>query len=143
MLTEASLLQAREIGIELVFNTPNEKSRPGYLKMGWEAVGRVPLRARPFKPLRSATKLGHFWLGRADTSAVPAPIRNAEDVLSKIDIEPYLVTWRAEQRYHTARTSDYLRWRYASVPHIDYGGAVEGNADTGAAAIYRLRRRGV
>ena len=29
-------------GVEFVFNTPNEQSRPGYLKMGWQVVGQLP-----------------------------------------------------------------------------------------------------
>src|SRR4029077_13661343 len=33
-------------GVEFVFNTPNDKSRPGYLTMGWHEVGRLPTRAR-------------------------------------------------------------------------------------------------
>ncbi|TCK84928.1 GNAT family N-acetyltransferase [Albibacterium bauzanense] len=33
-----------------VFNTPNQKSKPGYLKMGWEEQGRMPiqLKINPF-----------------------------------------------------------------------------------------------
>src|SRR5262249_43359766 len=27
--------------VDFVFNTPNDKSRPGYLRMGWVDVGRV------------------------------------------------------------------------------------------------------
>ncbi|MBM4363048.1 MAG: GNAT family N-acetyltransferase, partial [Deltaproteobacteria bacterium] len=34
-------------GTGFVFNTPNEKSRPGYLKMGWESLGRITLWVRP------------------------------------------------------------------------------------------------
>ena len=29
--------------VAFVFNTPNESSRPGYLKMDWQVVGRVPV----------------------------------------------------------------------------------------------------
>src|SRR5207245_291635 len=34
-------------GVELVFNTPNRQSLPGYLKMGWREVGRLPAAVRP------------------------------------------------------------------------------------------------
>ncbi|HXF74029.1 MAG TPA: GNAT family N-acetyltransferase, partial [Actinomycetota bacterium] len=37
---------------DLVFNTPNGKSLPGYLKMGWRVVGRVPVSLRVRRPLR-------------------------------------------------------------------------------------------
>lgn len=30
--------------VDLVFNTPNSKSTPGYLKMGWEKWGKLPLK---------------------------------------------------------------------------------------------------
>ena len=41
---------------DFVFNTPNEKSLPGYLKMGWQVVGRVPIRIRVRRPIRFATR---------------------------------------------------------------------------------------
>ena len=36
----ASRSCARE-GVDFVFNTPNDQSRPGYLKMGWQLVGKL------------------------------------------------------------------------------------------------------
>ncbi len=42
-LTLHALDVARDDGVDFVFNTPNEQSRPGYLKMGWQVVGaRAP-----------------------------------------------------------------------------------------------------
>ncbi|MGV9270472.1 GNAT family N-acetyltransferase [Kitasatospora sp. NPDC003701] len=35
---------------ELVFNTPNGNSLPGYRKMGWQELGRVPVALRPVRP---------------------------------------------------------------------------------------------
>ena len=43
-------------GVDVVFNTPNTQSRPGYLKMGWIDVGRLPVAARP-TGLRSLVRL--------------------------------------------------------------------------------------
>ncbi|MEJ2542275.1 MAG: GNAT family N-acetyltransferase, partial [Gemmatimonadota bacterium] len=51
-LTRALLARVEGEGVSFVFNTPNEKSRPGYLKMGWEDVGRVSLWVRPMRPGR-------------------------------------------------------------------------------------------
>ena len=50
-------------GVEFVFNTPNDQSRPGYLKMGWEVVGRLPTLVRPTR-----------WrsIGRIAQARVPA-----------------------------------------------------------------------
>lgn len=46
-LTLRGLDELRAEGVDLVFNTPNDQSRPGYLKMGWREVGRLPAAFRP------------------------------------------------------------------------------------------------
>ena len=33
-------------GVAFIFNTPNQQSLPGYLKMGWQRVGRLPVSVR-------------------------------------------------------------------------------------------------
>ena len=33
--------------VEFVFNTPNPRSLPGYVRMGWRRVGRLPVGVRP------------------------------------------------------------------------------------------------
>ena len=40
----------KDDGIDFVFNTPNDKSRPGYLKMGWQEVGKLPVAIRVAGP---------------------------------------------------------------------------------------------
>ena len=42
-------------GVNLIFNTPNSKSTPGYLKMGWEKWGKLPLKLN-FHLTNSKTK---------------------------------------------------------------------------------------
>src|SRR5262245_52952288 len=60
-LTLGALDELRGEGVDLVFNTPNDKSLPGYVKMGWHEVGRLravvrPTRARfPFVVLTART----------------------------------------------------------------------------------------
>ena len=43
-LTLGALDELRDDGLDVVFNTPNDQSRPGYLKMGWSEVGQQDLR---------------------------------------------------------------------------------------------------
>ncbi|MDH5380092.1 MAG: hypothetical protein OEW75_04520, partial [Cyclobacteriaceae bacterium] len=40
-----------------IFNTPNEKSRPGYLKMGWVDAGRLPVYFRPVAGIKNWKKI--------------------------------------------------------------------------------------
>ena len=46
-LTAHALDALRDDGVAFVFNTPNDQSRPGYLKMGWRPVRRLAVLARP------------------------------------------------------------------------------------------------
>ncbi|MGH9210716.1 MAG: GNAT family N-acetyltransferase [Acidimicrobiales bacterium] len=50
-LTYHALDELMELGVAFVFNTPNDNSRPGYLKMGWRLVDRLAVAARPRSPL--------------------------------------------------------------------------------------------
>nr|MDQ3958041.1 GNAT family N-acetyltransferase [Actinomycetota bacterium] len=45
-------LDALRDEVDLVFNTPNKLSLPGYLKMGWAVTGRVPISVRVRRPVR-------------------------------------------------------------------------------------------
>ena len=57
-LTLHALDELRQEGVTLVFNTPNDQSRPGYLKMGWVPVGRLPAIARPTRLSRAPRMAG-------------------------------------------------------------------------------------
>src|SRR5207247_2560043 len=50
LLTRAAL-DSLPADVGFVFNTPNEKSGPGYLKMGWHEVGRIPIAIRVRNPM--------------------------------------------------------------------------------------------
>jgi len=50
-LTLHAIEELRAEGVDFVFNTPNDQSRPGYLKMGWQVVGQIPVAVRVRNPL--------------------------------------------------------------------------------------------
>jgi GNAT superfamily N-acetyltransferase len=85
-LTRMALEELMSEGVDFVFNTPNEKSRPGYLKMGWHVVGRLPVLARP----RSIGRLGRLAHSRvaADKWSVPSTTGVAATTV------PWTVCWR-------------------------------------------------
>lgn len=142
-LTRQALDVLRE-EVDLVFNTPNEKSLQGYLKMGWSVVGRIPISIRVRRPMRLAR---HFRSLAAP--AVPGGVAlDAAPASQVLRDHPALEALLAgdgtrEDRLNTERDPRYLRWRYGEAP-LDYRAVEERQGDQLlGAAIFRVRRRGV
>ncbi len=111
-LTEAAVEAAREDGVHLIFNTPNEKSGAGYLKMGWQQVGPIGVMMRP--------GIGLLRKGTGDGIPQTGDLVPGSEPL--MDFPP--VTARLPRGLRTARTPDYLRWRFTAHPTARYA-AVE------------------
>jgi GNAT superfamily N-acetyltransferase len=141
-LTLAALEEIRG-EVELVFNTPNAKSGPGYLKMGWREVGRVPVAVKVRRPLRLAGGLGGGAGRPGEAPPVDAPpaaavLRQGEAVARLLAAEP-----TPAGRLATRRDPDYLRWRYGAAPLLDYRAVVEERGgELAGLAIFRVRPRG-
>ncbi len=106
-LTEETLELALAENMDLVFNTPNEKSGAGYLSMGWTEIGMIGVLARPSS--RLATDRGSI----TDTE----PENFLADPQPAIPLE---VTDRAARGLRTPRNQAYLRWRFGSHPTARY-----------------------
>jgi GNAT superfamily N-acetyltransferase len=130
--------------VDLVFNTPNEKSLQGYLKMGWSVVGRIPVSIRVRHPIRLARHVHSLAapavldrgvvLDAAPASQVLWDHQPLEALLARAGIP--------EPRIHTESDLKYLRWRYGQAP-LDYRAVEERQGDRIlGAAIFRVRRRG-
>ena len=132
-------------GIPFVYNTPNSQSRPGYLKMGWTLVGRPTIWMRPVHPVRLLGALRRDASGHnEERPPIDAPA--AGDVLREPGVEGLVAAAvdAAEPlgRYHTRRTIEYLRWRYADIPGFTYRAVTEGQGADGALVLVRSRYRG-
>ena len=109
-LTKAALAELRT-DTDLVFNTPNGSSRPGYLKMGWQEVGRVPVWIKVRRPVAFARGL------RSATSVTTRPAREivvdaplaAAGLGDDADLRPFLEQLdRPADRLATPYTPEYL-----------------------------------
>lgn len=111
LLTLAGIDQATAEGGDLIFNTPNEKSGPGYLTMGWKEIGRVGLMGRPsprvLAPARSESwsPTPHLLFPRTAPSSVARVAATLE---------------RPPQGWRTPRTPEFLRWRFGLHPTAHY-----------------------
>ncbi|MEO8425105.1 MAG: GNAT family N-acetyltransferase, partial [Actinomycetota bacterium] len=94
---------------DFVFNTPNERSRPGYLKMGWQVVGKVPIRVRVRRPIRFVTRV-RSWRTSVDVGAtIPSPSApRASDVLADGAVDGLLAAQERPVGFATPRDAAYL-----------------------------------
>src|SRR5680860_590290 len=82
-LTLVGVDALRAEGVDFVFNTPNDRSRPGYLKMGWQTVGRLTTVVRPTSPwslpkLIGARRAAERW-SSPSSAGIPAAEALAEE----------------------------------------------------------------
>ena len=146
-----TLAALEELGADtdLVFNTPNSSSRPGYLKMGWAPVGTVPVALRPVRWVRFARHVRSAAPGIASAGAgagcsLPPAASVFEDAAPLADLLARVEAEQPDDRMRTRRTLAYLRWRYADAPDLDY--RVIAVTDRGALrglAFARPRQRGM
>jgi GNAT superfamily N-acetyltransferase len=140
-LTLHAIEELRNEGIDFVFNTPNDQSRPGYLKMGWQVVGRLPTSVRPVRlgalpRIVSARVPAERW-SASTTAGDPAADVLADDE-ARAELLASLPTGPA---LRTHRTPAYLRWRYGS-PLLGYRAIVGSRGLAGGVALFRIRNRG-
>ncbi|HEU0042445.1 MAG TPA: GNAT family N-acetyltransferase [Jiangellaceae bacterium] len=133
---------------DLIFNTPNANSLPGYLRMGWQSVGIMPVLIRPVDWSAFARGFRSAGHGQAPGDvAARCPLQAAALVFDDPRLPLLLGAAAAgpeETRLHTHRSLDFLRWRYAQAPGLDYRViTAESGSDLDGVAFGRLRRRGV
>lgn len=130
-LTARSVEQATDEGIDLIFNTPNEKSGSGYLKMGWQRVGDIGVMIRPSHRLARRLVGGRV---RVTEDSLPEATEFVDPARpppahAPVDREP--------RGLRTPRTDDYLRWRYTAHPTARYVGTTPGSSSAVARPNHR------
>lgn len=139
-LTLGALPGLRDDNIDFVFNTPNAQSRPGYLKMGWQPVGRLPVGVR-FRPgavrhIRSFRSPADRW-GQETHVGVSAP-----DAFGLPKTAALLERMNARTGIATEISVDWLRWRYRFAPLAYRAVPLDGEDFANGMVVFRLRNRG-
>jgi asparagine synthase (glutamine-hydrolysing) len=141
-LTLHALEELRSEGVDFVFNTPNDQSRPGYLKMGWQLIGQPmpwirPAKVRSLPNIAQARTAAGYW-GERSTAGTGAAEAFADDdaVASLVKASEI-----RDDRIRTERSPEYLRWRYPA-SNLGYRVITLGDDVAEGAACFRLRRRG-
>lgn len=140
-LTVRGVAELTGAGDGIVFNTPNDKSRPGYLTMGWSLARRLPVGVLPHGPRAML---------RMVTSRVPASLwsepcevgLDAAEALTDRGVAEALLQHAPTRGFRTDRTPEYLAWRTSFEP-LHYRLLLVSDGDpAGGGIILRLRRRG-
>lgn len=117
-LTRELIEVSHQDGVDFIFNTPNEKSRPGYLKLGWSDYGRPTLwvRARSLVSMARRTTAP-----TAETDLSGFGLTRARDLPAASWSTATMGVLTSTNRYiATPRTLEYLEWRYAHCPGRPY-----------------------
>jgi GNAT superfamily N-acetyltransferase len=115
-LTLSAIDFCKQEGVHFAFNTPNKQSKPGYLKMGWQEAGTLPVVVGIQKPLS--------LIGTLLVKSIPK--QNSIDnnpiayFLNHPGLKPLLEKNRPSSKIITNVSVDYLRWRYLRVPVARY-----------------------
>ena len=143
-LTEHAIEVLEDEGVSFVFNTPNDQSRPGYLKMGWAVAGQVPTHVRPrsilaLPRLAGARQPAQKWSEQARVGQPAAAVFGA----ALVEDGGRAVTALADRCRRTTglttnRSPRFMAWRYGLEP-LHY--RVLGDQRDGL-IVFRLRRRG-
>jgi len=138
-LTLTGLEELATEGVDFVFNTPNDKSRPGYLKMGWHELGRPAAAIRPTRlvtvpALRGARTAASHW-----SEEIGVGVAAAEFLRDRSEVAALLARAVAPSGLRTRLDADVLNWRFG-VPLLAYRVLADDLAD--GAAFVRVRRRG-
>jgi predicted acetyltransferase len=103
-LTLQLIEECKQQQVDFIFNTPNKKSMPGYLKMGWVKAGRLPIRIRFITPIEKLFFKKKF----------------VQDITWEDFEELYQESRQTVYSITTPRSINYLKWRYQHVPVANY-----------------------
>ena len=140
-LTKAGLDAMRDKGVDFVFNTPNDNSRPGYLKMGWQVVGRLPVSVRMRTPSSAVRVLRARVPADKWSSPCNAGVPALDVLRDQAGVTALLSARSSDNGVSTRRTPAFLTWRYGFEP-LRYRVMFAGQRIEDGLVIFRVRQRG-
>ncbi|RAI94156.1 GNAT family N-acetyltransferase [Algoriphagus yeomjeoni] len=119
-LTLSLIEEIKSEGVDLIYNTPNTQSLPGYLKMGWEKWGKLPLKM-------------HFNLSVGKSKSL-SQVSNWESIRHLI--QALEKTPKETDSVNTNLVAGYIHWRYVKCPLFPYHFISDGETYL---LIYRIK----
>lgn len=130
-LTLDAVKVAQENGDSFIFNTPNDQSRPGYLKMGWEKVDQLKVALKP--------AYNSFWKIIKRNTNYDINFNCSSDSIDNL-CRKWNQELQSRNTLFTPKSAMFLAWRYENNPLQKY----EVIAEEGIyLAAYIKKRKGV
>lgn len=119
-------------GAAFVTSMPNERSQPGFVKMGYTDLGRRQLLVRPLRPCAMGGKalpvLGHLagaaaGLGQSMAKRIPSAKGYSVREINSTDTELELLAQKHDELFpglRMERNSGWWRWRFLESPLRQY-----------------------
>jgi GNAT superfamily N-acetyltransferase len=117
-LTLQQVEQCKREGVHFVFNTPNESSMPGYLKMGWEKQGRMPLKLKVLRPLSAG--YSKFFNNSKYASTINDDLSPLQEWNGSVHNLFHKFRPVDTDHVRTSISENYISWRYAHNPLYRY-----------------------
>lgn len=129
-LTNAACRVAEQDRTDFIFNTPNKNSLPGYLKLGWQEVGTLPVMMKMVKPIKLTWNIlkarfrRNHWYGLKENSTfteslerVTCLFENEREIIELISRE---AGKGKDESIATVKNISFLKWRYTRHPQREY-----------------------
>ena len=115
-LTLSLVEKCKTHGDDFVFNTPNQQSMPGYMKMGWEEAGKLPIRVGIRRPVNIVSRL----LGNRGGFVSEKENSKLMYYIDHPKLNGLLKSHLMNVSIVTNISKQYLTWRYLEVPVANY-----------------------
>lgn len=126
-LTQHLIEQAKAEDYAFIFNTPNQQSLPGYLKMGWQRFTHAPIFIKPVIGIHRNTAAN--W-------------QHYQQQLNSFKPGDFISNGLLNERMHTSKTLAYLNWRYKECPFKEYGFVTDASNRSSFGIIIKRKKRG-
>lgn len=134
-LTVKAVEQAMKIKTDLLFNFPNHNSLPGYLKLGWNYVAKLPWLVKPIKPFHLLKTL------KNKEKAIPVELDEKYRITPEIcDEFPERESFDGVLR--TKQSKEFLWWRYGENLFFNYGAFQVKEGRKKLSAIFEVNQKG-
>jgi GNAT superfamily N-acetyltransferase len=137
-LTKSLIEYCNDQKWNMIYNTPNTKSMPGYLKMGWVKAGRMPVDFKVVRPMSVVFNV----LSKHKTNEPTFSDTSVPFFLNHPGLQKLLTTHKEAngELLSTSYSLAYLKWRYLTNPVAAYYAVgVENGNVLDFLMIYRLK----